>query len=235
MRAVLSPAFTGSKMRLMFQLVKNCIRNGIETFDKDAIEKEQEMKAFFSKFTIDIIATSAFGLEVNSFENPRNEMQMIALKALNRGGWKTILKFIGFSLFPGLMKLLNIKVMDPEVGDFFRSTIIDAFEHRKKNNIVRHDMINLLMEVTSGKLTDGENILRSEEKIIRKWSDDEIIAQCMTFYLAGFKTTSTALSMAAYELALNVDVQEKLRAEILKARGKTIPKNQFKALFSKLC
>lgn len=225
MRAVLSPAFTGSKMRLMFQLVKKCVRLGIETFEKEIDGQEHEMKKFFSKFTIDIIATCAFGLEVNSFENPMNEMQIIAMKALNRGGWKSTLKFTGFRLFPGLMQLLGVKVMDPEVGEFFKATIIEAFEYRRKYNIVRPDMINLLMEVTSGKFSDEDKNAKKEdgnEKITRKWSDDEIIAQCMTFYLAGFKTTSTALSMAAYELALNVDIQEKLRAEIFEAKGENI-------------
>jgi cytochrome P450 family 9 len=63
------------------------------------------MKSFFSKFTVDIISTCAFGLEVNSFKNPQNELQMIAAKAMMRGGFKSIVKFMGFRLFPGLMKM----------------------------------------------------------------------------------------------------------------------------------
>jgi cytochrome P450 family 6 len=38
------------------------------------------------------------------------------------------------------------------------------------------------------------------------------------FYFAGHETTSIALSFALYELALQPDLQEKLRQEIKKAR-----------------
>ena len=42
----------------------------------------------------------------------------------------------------------------------------------------------------------------------------EMQAQSMTFLLAGYETSSTALSFAAYELAIHPDVQERLQREI---------------------
>ena len=39
-------------------------------------------------------------------------------------------------------------------------------------------------------------------------------AQITLFLLAGYETTSTALGLTAYELALHPDVQEKLQQEI---------------------
>lgn len=46
------------------------------------------------------------------------------------------------------------------------------------------------------------------------WTDDDLIAQCMGFLLAGFDTVSTLMCFTVHELALNIDVQEKLYAEI---------------------
>ena len=39
-------------------------------------------------------------------------------------------------------------------------------------------------------------------------------SQSMVFLLAGFETTSTSLALLSYQLALNPDVQEKLRNEV---------------------
>ena len=43
-----------------------------------------------------------------------------------------------------------------------------------------------------------------------KMTDEEMIAQAMTFLLAGYETTSNTLSFISYVLATNPDIQEKL-------------------------
>ena len=45
-------------------------------------------------------------------------------------------------------------------------------------------------------------------------SNDEMIAQCVIFFIAGYETTATALSLATYCLALNPEIQEQLYREI---------------------
>lgn len=45
-------------------------------------------------------------------------------------------------------------------------------------------------------------------------SYDDIASQGILFFFAGFESVSTALSFTVYELALNKDIQDKLREEI---------------------
>ena len=52
---------------------------------------------------------------------------------------------------------------------------------------------------------------RSEQM---RLSDDEVVAQCFAFLIAGYDTTSNSLTYTAYLLALNPDIQEKLIDEI---------------------
>lgn len=60
MRSTLSPAFTGSKMRQMFELVSECADDVVEHFAKQSSEGKinVEMKDFFSRYANDVIAVS---------------------------------------------------------------------------------------------------------------------------------------------------------------------------------
>ncbi|KAL9967761.1 hypothetical protein ACROYT_G026053 [Oculina patagonica] len=52
---------------------------------------------------------------------------------------------------------------------------------------------------------------------VSRLSDEEIVAQAVVFLLAGYETSSNTLAFTTYFLALNPDVQDKLRAEIKEA------------------
>lgn len=41
-----------------------------------------------------------------------------------------------------------------------------------------------------------------------------VVAQAIQFFLAGFETTGSTISFTLYEMAMNMDIQRKLRAEI---------------------
>lgn len=51
-------------------------------------------------------------------------------------------------------------------------------------------------------------------KKLKHLTDADIASQALVFFFAGFDTISTALCFGSYELALNPDVQSKLREEI---------------------
>ena len=53
-----------------------------------------------------------------------------------------------------------------------------------------------------------------EDENGRKMNDDEITSHCILFMIAGYETTSNALTYTAYQLALNPNIQQKLQAEI---------------------
>ena len=234
MRATLSPAFTGSKMRMMFEFMSQCgkqtaitMRQQINT-GTDGTDNVFEFRELASKFTVDVIASCAFGIEVNSFLNPKNDFQRIAQKVSNFSGFWTTIKFVGYMISPKIMKKLKISLLDKETCDFFQTAILDTMKYRVEKGIIRHDMINLLIQARKGNLShspkeddiisDGfatvEESTMGKSKVTRVWDDEDMAAQCFIFFLAGFDTVATTMSYAAYELAINQEIQDKLRAEI---------------------
>ena len=58
-----------------------------------------------------------------------------------------------------------------------------------------------------------------------KLSANELAAQAFMFFAAGFETSATTMSFCLYELALNPDIQDRLRNEIdmvLKKHGDSV-------------
>lgn len=75
--------FTESKMRLMFDFVSIVGQQtaaAMKAEIEDGRENKFEFKDLASKFTVDNIASCAFGIEINSFNNPNNDFFRIAKK-----------------------------------------------------------------------------------------------------------------------------------------------------------
>lgn len=230
MRSTLSPAFTGSKIRLMLNFVQKCSLSSIESVKTQIKESKNgsfEMKELFSKFTVDVIASCAFGLDVDTFKNPENDFKKVADSTMNPNGPIMMVKFALLYFVPKIMKIFDISLLERHTKNFFRKTVNDTMDHRERNGIIRPDMIHLLMQTKKGKLSDetlekenendslaAVNEHQMEKSETPSWTNDELVAQCLIFFLAGFDTTSTTLGFAAYELALNPDIQERLRNEV---------------------
>lgn len=184
MRSTLSPAFTGSKMRLMFSLMTDCSENfvkylGIEMKTIDMNDGVYEMKELFSRFANDTIATCAFGLKVNSLKDKNNDFFLTG-KSMSKNSTSVLLKLFGFGAFPKLMNSLKIRIINERDEDFFRDVLRKTLEHRRSNKIVRNDMISLLTQAADGKIclndldnknenvgfaTSDEYIVRSNKKV----------------------------------------------------------------------
>lgn len=206
MRSTLSPAFTGMKMRLMFDFVATVGKQTVSSLRQKIIqggEKNFEFKELATKFTVDNIASCAFGIDINSFENPDNEFHGIAKEFLNFSKFSNVLKFVGFITIPSIMKLFDIKFFSNQVVNFFHEATIETMKTREQKGIVRHDMINLLMQAKKGNLVhekvteqiaDGfatvEEFEIGKSPSKPKWDDLDLVAQCFIFFLAGFDTVS---------------------------------------------
>lgn len=157
MRAAISPAFTGSRMRLMHGLIVDTAKEFVTSLGKevDSGSIEFDTKDLFGRYTNDIIANCAFGIKINSMENKTNEFfengRKLTTFTVIQG-----LKLLGIIKIPAIMSFLKIKIFGEEESSFFRSVILNNVEQRIKNNIVRDDMIDLLIKARDGILSPDQ-------------------------------------------------------------------------------
>lgn len=83
--------------------------------------------------------------------------------------------------------------------DYFSRAIDGVIKEREFCKTFRPDLIQTLLEANKKK---------------GGISYDDIKAQALIFFIGGFETVATALSLTVYELAINQDVQKRLREEI---------------------
>ncbi|KAJ3645299.1 hypothetical protein Zmor_022965 [Zophobas morio] len=227
MRSRLTPVFTSSKMKYMFSLItQNC-----DKFVKHFLRKEEtvvtvEMREIMARFSNDVISNIVFGVEVDAVNNPNDEVYLNGKNLTNLTGLTRVLKFLGSFLVPKLYKILKISPFPEASIKFFSSLVQTNIDVRQKNNIVRPDMINILLDARKNAfqpeeaapdtgfavMRDSENFKLSKTKI--DITDLEIAAQVITFFFAGFETVSGMLSFIAYELGANPEVQQRLIGEV---------------------
>ncbi|CAL1686478.1 unnamed protein product [Lasius platythorax] len=206
MRNTLSPSFTASKMKIMFDLISKCSGEFVNYLvDHPELCGAVETKQIFRRYTTDVIATAAFGISVNSMKDQNNEFYMRGIETSKSfSGPLAMFKFIFLLAYPRFAKLLGMTgFFSPSTSEFFKRIVGETIRTREEEGIVRPDMIHLLMQAQD---KDGPSN--------HKMTLDDIVSQAFVFFLAGFETSSILMCFVAHELAVNPDIQNRLREEV---------------------
>lgn len=65
---------------------------------------------------------------------------------------------------------------------------------------------------------------------ISVWSEKDLVAQAVVFFIAGFETISTGMTFLMYEMGRNPDIQERLVQEIMETDKKNGGKLDFDSI-----
>nr|AKZ17701.1 cytochrome P450 monooxygenase CYP9Z63 [Tenebrio molitor] len=248
MRSTLSPSFTSSKMKYLFPIISQNGEQFVKHFqeqDKDVVTVE--MRDVITKFTNDVIANAVFGYECNSLKDPNNEFYLMGKIGTNLANFRTLFVVIGSIVIPQFIKLFKITFFPKNMTQFFSRIVKENIDSREKRGVVRPDMINLMLQARkpnfkyehslsipdTGFATVEESDIGQDQKFSKKdITDEDITAQALIFFFAGFDSVSSLLCFMSHELAVNQDVQEKLMQEVDDTWNECDGKITYEALMS---
>ncbi|GBN90743.1 Cytochrome P450 3A13, partial [Araneus ventricosus] len=235
MRSIISPTFSTGKIKKMINYIKQCSSTMIENLKKASkMRKPLQVKQFSNAFSMDVIASAAFSVHLDSYNDPKNTFIQSALKAFSP---YINFKLVFYQLWPKLAKLFGVQVIYTKPLYFFKESALHIMKQRKKTGHTRNDFLQLLMgtvkdfaEEKEGDVGNDEKDTKSREgqdksnnQINKSLSLDEAVSQSVQFFVAGFDTISSAIANAAYLLALHPDIQnrtyEEVRDVLLKTEG----------------
>ncbi|KAB1263707.1 Cytochrome P450 3A12 [Camelus dromedarius] len=205
-RILLSPAFTSGKLKEMFPIIGQYGDVLVRNLRKEAEKgKPVALKDIFGAYSMDVITSTAFGVNIDSLNNPQDPFVENSKKLLRFDFLDPFLLLINVS-HHGQYGDVLVRNLRKEAEKGKPVALKDNFCHQNFSFCFQHrvDLLQLMINSQNSKEIDTHKAL----------SDLELVAQSIIFIFAGYETTSNSLSFIMYELAMHPDVQQQLQEEI---------------------
>uniref|UniRef100_A0A8C7JKQ2 Cytochrome P450 3A n=1 Tax=Oncorhynchus kisutch TaxID=8019 RepID=A0A8C7JKQ2_ONCKI len=210
-RSVLSPSFTSGRLKEMFGIMKQHSANLLNGMKKQA-DKDQtiEVKEFFGPYSMDVVTSTAFSVDIDSLNNPSdpfvsNVKKMTKFDMFN----PLLLLFVLFPFIGPILEKMKFSFFPSAVTDFFYASLAKIKSGRDTGNSTsRVDFLQLMIDSQKG------NDTKTGGEPTKGLTDHEILSQAMIFIFAGYETSSSTMSFLAYNLATNPHTMTKLQEEI---------------------
>ncbi|CAE1256605.1 TBXAS1 [Acanthosepion pharaonis] len=248
LRTVLSPSYSAKKLREIVPMIEDTLK--ILEMHLKKIEDSKEpadFHALFSGFTMDVIATTGFGIKVDSQENPESPLVKNAKEAFVSNVFASLQ--VVATIFPTvaiIAKWFKKGVFFGKMTYFVEYCKELLKERRKvKNTSMYKDLLQLMLD---SQLEGHEKLdTKTEQELklenITDWrtkrglTDLEIISQFVILFVAGFDSISATLSTFFHSIAFNPEIQERLYKEIQENLGEESPNydNVQKLTYLRMC
>ncbi|CAG9838962.1 unnamed protein product [Diabrotica balteata] len=197
-RTKLTSFFTSSMTKTFFSNIELINEKFIEHLEN--ISDPVDAKYIAGHFTTEMIARCFFATDPRCFESDMSKFRYCVHRIFQfsvRNGFIQTFYF----LKPSIIKLFKLNFLENSVIKYFHETFLEAMECRKEFDgkpVNAVDVVNQLQKKHNGDFPDQYLF----------------ISNAMFLLVAGYETTSSTIGYALYELAVNPDIQEKLRNSI---------------------
>ncbi|XP_015119349.1 cytochrome P450 6k1-like [Diachasma alloeum] len=205
LRRKITPVFTIGKIKQMFPLMAEVGENMTNYLKDQKIQQSGtriiDVQELNYKFTTDIIASIALGMETDTFSYPDTEFSKFVSNMFH--GFKRKVALVLLFFVPNLVEKIDSYILTN--FNFIRKLFWTAIEERERIGSKRGDFIDSLVKLKNG-----------EQNPVYKFERDNLIHQLGVFF-AGLESSSTTTSFTLMELAKNKQCQDRAREDILRA------------------
>ncbi|XP_067675610.1 cytochrome P450 3A29-like [Haliotis asinina] len=225
-RNTISPTFTGVKLRRMCGAINDCAKTLTTNFSKVMGKNNRvNMKGYFGAFSMDVICQTAFGIKVDS-QTDFNHPFVVHAQKLFRPSKLAMAASVLSAVVPVLEPVFNklgVGVFPPKDVAFFEKVTGEMMQQRRNDTTRRQEGTDFLQMMMDASIEEGQDDSNANGQTVkhsvRHLSTEEVVAQCILFFIAGYETTGSTLSFLSYNLAMNPDVQERMYSEIKEILG----------------
>ncbi|XP_069686297.1 cytochrome P450 6j1-like [Periplaneta americana] len=207
-RTKLEPSFSAGKTKKMFEQVEACATQLTRMLEETTADGSPVLlRDATMRYTMDVIASCALGIDGNSLENPDSEYKKYLAGIMDfsiRKGLASLTMFV----CPALQSFFKLRFVDEDTTEFLRRLVWTTVEYRQKHGSERNDFLDRLIELMNQEKMDASNGTKTT------MDSDDYVAQVFAFLFAGFETSSSIMCFSLYELALHPDIQRRVREEI---------------------
>ncbi|KAK1131285.1 hypothetical protein K0M31_017572 [Melipona bicolor] len=198
-RNQLTRAFSNVRLKTLFPAVSGVCKKFEDFLNgrlKTSNKYEVDMKTLFSRFAGEIVANGGLGIEGYCF---KDEAGASAFHSLAGNMFAKSLGAIVTFHYPRINRLLKFRFLPKSLDRFFRDVVSDNLKIRRNDSRLRNDFFQFMIDL---------------EKTGDVIDEEKVTAHVVSLYLDGTETSSITLNFISHDLAVNPEIQEKLRKEV---------------------
>ncbi|KAM9855326.1 cytochrome P450 3A27-like [Aulostomus maculatus] len=210
-RSALSPSFTSGRLKEMYTIMLQHSSNLIKRLGKKLEEDEViEVKEVFGPFSMDVVTSTAFSVDIDSINNPSdpfvsNIKRMVKFNFMHPLLVLTVL----FPFLRPIFEKMDFSFFPTEVTTFFYNFLKMIKSERSRNDHKKR--VDFLQLMVDSQVSEHN---KEDSSSYKGLTDHEILSQAMIFIFAGYETSSSTLGFIAYNLATHPHTQKTLQGEI---------------------
>jgi len=198
-RSHMTPAFTSGKLKVIFDFMERKSHNLVQHLHKKMEdEKVISMDNIITKYNIDTVGSTAFGIEMNLLKDENTDLAVAIENLFDVGFYKDVGKVNFIKSFPKLSAKLGVHS--------WYLDIVTAVEHmvseRLSNEEKQDDFLQLMIDAMKNQ--ENTDVV----------TDTTVVATAALFLFAGFDTSSSTMLLVLHCLAQAPVLQTRLRKDL---------------------